>query len=649
MQRLKRPSATGIGWLRAAAQSSTLLGLLMVGLVWYGLHFHQAVKHRNAERGAIQDSENLARAFEEQLRRSLSDIDRSIKTARARYVQHPDELDFRRWLRESQLLDDQTLQMSIIGPNGRLRLSNIDTPSSPKADLSDREHFRVHLDSKGDDLFISKPVIGRTSGKWSVQLSRRIENADGSFGGVIVASLDPAYLASFYNSVDIGDDGYVSIIGADGIVRATGGPKPKPLGLDLSGADLFRLYPREASGWHYDASSQSDGIPRLVAFRAVKGYPLVVTVGLSEAEIFSEVNAERYWYALSAAALTALTLLVVALSIRGRRQGERMAQERHLAGMRLEQTRTFLDTIIENVPVPIVVKERDTLKFVLVNQAYEAFMGLPRDMLVGKTVFDLFPPQDAELITSFDHEAIRSNRRLIMAGFPAETPRNGRRVVNTTRLTVANANDDPEHLIVVIDDITEKKKAEEKIAYMAHHDALTGLPNRAHFDDRLEEVLAEVGRGGKAALLLLDLDRFKKVNDTHGHLAGDDLLKAVSARLQGCVRATDFVARLGGDEFTVIQTAIGGCDEVSALADRIRAALTAPYDLDGVAAAVGVSIGISVAPSDATSAAALIERADLALYRAKGEGRETYRFFAPGMDVTGIMQHGSAQQLRKAV
>jgi diguanylate cyclase (GGDEF)-like protein/PAS domain S-box-containing protein len=645
---LRHPSAIGTRWLRAAAQGSTLLGVLMVSLVWSGLNFHQAVKHRNAERGAVQDSENLARAFEEHLRRSLRDIDRSIKTARSRYIQQPDELDFRRWLRDSYLFDDQTVQMAVIGPNGRLKLSNIDSPSSPKTDLSDREHFKVHLGSRSDDLFISKPVIGRTSGKWSVQLSRRIENADGSFGGVIVASLDPDYLASFYNSVDIGIDGYVRVIGADGIVRATGGATTKALGLDLSTADLFKHYPREAVGWYYNASNRSDGIPRLVAFREVNGYPLIVTVGLSKAEIFSEMNSDRYWHDLFAAAITALTLLVVGLSIRARWLREKMAEERRIAGTRLEQTRKFLDTIIENVPVPIVVKERDTLKFVLVNQAYEVFIGLPRDRLIGKTVFDLFPRRDAELITTYDLEAVRFNKRLIMGDFQAETPKNGVRVVNTTRLVISDEHDEPEHLIVVIDDVTEKREAEERIAHMAHHDPLTDLPNRAQFNERLADALAQVERGGQLALLLLDLDRFKQVNDTHGHLAGDELLKAVAGRLRGCVRETDFVARLGGDEFIVIQTAIGVPSEISALADRMRAAITAPYDLDGIQTAVGVSIGISFAPDDASSAAELMRRADLALYRAKRDGRDTYRFFEPEMDARD-MRRALGAQMRKAI
>jgi diguanylate cyclase (GGDEF)-like protein/PAS domain S-box-containing protein len=632
-----RYSGTGMEraarWLPIVAQGSTLLGLLMIVLVWAGLDFHQEVKRSNAERGAVQDTANLARAFEEHLVRSLNDVDGSLKIMRSHYLQNPDELDFRSWLRDSNLLDDQTVQVSIIGADGLLRLSSIEAPTARNIDLSDRKHFRAHLDSRGDDLFISKPVVGRASGKWSVQLTRRIENADGSFAGVIVASLDPMYLARFYNSVDIGVDGYVTVVGADGIVRAAGGRTPRPLGLDLSKANLFEHYPKETSGWYYNANRLSDGIPRLIAFRAVKGYPLIVTVGLSKAEIFGGIDAEKHWYDLLALALTALILGIIGLSIRARWLREQAAAELEVQRMSLDSTKRFLDTIIENVPVPIVVKDAETLKFTLVNQAYEAFIGLPRDNLIGKTVHDLFPSADAMVITKFDHEAVQFNKRLIMGNFPAKTPANGLRVVNTTRLVVGGERGRPEHLIVVIDDVTERRKSEEKIEFMAHHDPLTGLLNRARFNERLEEALARVARGGRIALMLLDLDRFKQVNDSRGHVVGDELLKAVAERLRGCVREIDWVGRLGGDEFAVIQTEIADPHDVSTLAARIGQVVAAPYELGEVYAEVGVSIGISLAPEDATSTVELVKQADLALYRAKSDGRGVYRFFDEGRDL----------------
>jgi diguanylate cyclase (GGDEF)-like protein/PAS domain S-box-containing protein len=284
---------------------------------------------------------------------------------------------------------------------------------------------------------------------------------------------------------------------------------------------------------------------------------------------------------------------------------------------------------------------------VLVNQAYEAFIGLSRDKIIGKTVFDLFSRKDAEFITAFDREAVRFNKRLIVGNVAVNTPINGPRLADTTRLVVGDENGRAEHLLVVIDDVTEKRKAEEKISYLAHHDALTGLVNRARFNEQLDEALARVGRGEQSAVLLLDLDRFKEVNDTHGHPVGDELLKVVAERLRGCVREVDVVARLGGDEFAVIQNAIAQPADIAALADRICSAIAAPCGL-GVQTAIGVSIGIALAPNDATSATELMRRADLALYEAKGGGRGGYRFFGAGLDVLGRARCTFAADLRRA-
>ena len=153
-------------------------------------------------------------------------------------------------------------------------------------DLRDREHFYRFVNDDKDDLFISKPVIGRTTGKWSVQLARRINNADGSFGGVVVASLDPNYLSRFYGSVDVGNDGYIRIVGAVGIIRAVGGHSTQALGKDLTHAALFTHFSVQPAGWYYTESNFTDNISRLVTYRSVKDYPLIVTIGLSTTELF---------------------------------------------------------------------------------------------------------------------------------------------------------------------------------------------------------------------------------------------------------------------------------------------------------------------------------------------------------------------------
>ena len=187
--------------------------------------------------------------------------------------------------------------------------------------------------------------------------------------------------------------------------------------------------------------------------------------------------------------------------------------------------------------------------------------------------------------------------------------------------------------VATYDDVTERQRVEEQALFLARHDALTRLANRVLFHERVEQALAQVGRGAKAAVLCLDLDRFKAVNDTLGHPIGDSLLQTVADRLQACVREVDTVARLGGDEFAVVQVGLDDPEDAERLARRLVDVLSAPYDLDGHHVAIGASVGVALAPQDGALPDTLLKNADMALYRAKLEGRGTYRFFEREMDV----------------
>ena len=182
------------------------------------------------------------------------------------------------------------------------------------------------------------------------------------------------------------------------------------------------------------------------------------------------------------------------------------------------------------------------------------------------------------------------------------------------------------------EDITERRRAEKQIAHMARHDALTDLPNRVLLRDRLAHALTELPRDKRLAVLYLDLDHFKSVNDTLGHQIGDELLKTVAARLRDCVGEVDTVARVGGDEFAIIHTGIEQPNDAAVLARRICEAVKEPCELHGHAVIVDTSIGIALAPGDGIDPTELLKNADMALYRAKADGRGTYRFFEPEMD-----------------
>ncbi len=198
-------------------------------------------------------------------------------------------------------------------------------------------------------------------------------------------------------------------------------------------------------------------------------------------------------------------------------------------------------------------------------------------------------------------------------------------------------------------DVTEQRHAQARIAHLAWHDALTGLPNRSRLRDELEALLGRTARGEVLALLLLDLDRFKPVNDTLGHAAGDALLRQVALRLRGCVRETDIVARIGGDEFAIVQWGATQPAAASTLARRVIEALAAPHVVAGHTVHVGVSVGVAIAPFDGQDPEVLQRHADLALFRAKADGRGTLRFFEPGMDAEARHRHDMEADLRRAL
>jgi diguanylate cyclase (GGDEF)-like protein len=204
-------------------------------------------------------------------------------------------------------------------------------------------------------------------------------------------------------------------------------------------------------------------------------------------------------------------------------------------------------------------------------------------------------------------------------------------------------------IVTTHQDITDQRRSEAKIVHMALHDALTDLPNRVLLNERLEHALARVRRGDLVAVHLLDLDHFKTVNDTLGDPTGDKLLKMVTQRLRQLVRDTDTIARMGGDEFAVLQVAIAQPADATVLALRIIEAVSAPYDLDGNQVVIGTSVGIAIGPADGQTPDELIRNSDLALYRAKDDGRGTYRFFGPEMDAQMQVRRTMECDLRKAL
>jgi diguanylate cyclase (GGDEF)-like protein/PAS domain S-box-containing protein len=323
--------------------------------------------------------------------------------------------------------------------------------------------------------------------------------------------------------------------------------------------------------------------------------------------------------------------------------------ERQRAEKELRRTQEFLDTVIENVPAMLFAKEPEDHRYILINRAGEKLLGVCRDDVIGKTDYDLFSKEEADAFFLRDQEVLRGDDLQIVEEETIHTRHNGVRDFVTKRLAVDSRDGKSKYLLGVAEDVTERKRAAERIAHLANHDALTDLPNRPAFASRLAFTLERAASAAEPfAVLCLDLDRFKDINDVFGHAAGDALLREAAKRLTEAANGA-FLARVGGDEFTLI--AADGPQPASAiaLADRILATVADEFVIDGQAFRVGISIGIAFFPNDGTNAATLLGNADAALYRAKADGRSMFRVFEADMDRRLRERRSLLEELRSAL
>jgi diguanylate cyclase (GGDEF)-like protein/PAS domain S-box-containing protein len=323
--------------------------------------------------------------------------------------------------------------------------------------------------------------------------------------------------------------------------------------------------------------------------------------------------------------------------------------ERRRTEMERDRSRAFADIVIENVPTTILLKDARTLRYVLVNKAGERYLGMSRDRMIGRTAADVHSHEEAAAVAEYDRRLIEDGLPQHHDDHPVTLPNGEHHVVATTRLVIRDGHGEPQYLLAMVDDRTHRKRAEAEIARLVHHDLLTSLPNRSAFTSCIDATIETAAHEATSfALLCLDFDRFKEVNDVYGHAAGDEVLRQLAKRLQAAVGGA-FVARLGGDEFVVI--AIDGEQPTAAeaLADRLLAAVKEPIAVNGDTINLGLSIGAAIFPADGADTASLVANADAALDRAKAEGRGRVRFFEAGMDQRLRERRALQHELRSAI
>jgi len=295
----------------------------------------------------------------------------------------------------------------------------------------------------------------------------------------------------------------------------------------------------------------------------------------------------------------------------------------------------LLHTVLDNMSQGVLMFNSNS-QLVICNRRYLEMYGLPKEAAEsGRTLRELLDHRAKVGTFSGDSDGKTFNNTITL---------NDGRVISIVSKPIVDGG-----WLAMHEDITERQHADEKIAHMARHDALTDLPNRVMLRERLQHELKRVKRGECLAVLCLDLDQFKSVNDTLGHPIGDELLKLVADRLRGCIRGPDTIARLGGDEFAIIMTQMSDPTDAAMLSRRIRESIVKPYQVDGHQIVTDISIGISTAPIDGMETDVLLKNSDMALYGAKADGRGTYRFFEADMNTRMKARRELEMDLRKAL
>lgn len=488
--------------------------------------------------------------------------------------------------------------------------------------IASLDFFKEHRNGCCDDWLISPPEFGPTVGATVVRFSKRLVDRHGQFAGVFVMAVLPDYLRNFHHEEEAGPHDFVALHLSDGRLVATklGGNQPsRSVYLDnpgFAGAEGVR---------HEPADVFNDGAARIVAWHRHASLPFVAVAAVSEADVLAEFEQRVAQLRTIGAAFVVLFLVAVGFALlaavrrQQRRQAESEVRRVYRAATDAANEGFFMLRPLLDAEGRLLDVRIDDC-----NERAGQLLGSERQILVGEKASSVLrKPVLADLLDV-------AGRALAFGDFEDErrVPAREKLPAKWLHRRAISINGD---IALTMRDISESKAHEEELQALAHRDALTGLPNRQWFQGFLPGALKRARRGHlQCALMFIDLDHFKSVNDSLGHEAGDQLLQDVAAHLREAVRASDHVVRLGGDEFVIIIEHLEDASAADSLADKIIGRLrTALEPGGGPRSRVNASIGVTIYPQDGEDSETLIKNADIAMYAAKAAGRGRYRRYRP--------------------
>lgn len=594
--------------------------LLICGISWSVLLTVLDRERREAERDGIAEAGILSRGYAEQVARTVDAVDQSLLHVRYEWELSKGALQLEKMGEKGLLPSSSTSYVAITDRDGNVRTSTL--PDVHKTNLKDRPYFLVQIASAGDKLFIDQPTIEQASERNVLQFSRRLVNANGKFDGVVLIAVVPDYFTANYDAATLGKNGYLSIVGEDHIVRITriGQTVYKP------DAQALTVVPQftgpggnallEGNKWFFDKRN------RFVGWQSVPGHPLIAVAGLDEKDTLAP-----YWSAradamrralLATLAFAAVTLIGMGLMLRlaWRKQQAQLTQATYRMATEGSNEGFFILEALTGAAGLI-----DDFEVIDCNQQGAAVCRQRREDLIGRKFSSLWQGDTLKRIMGPLLEAMKTG------AFDGELEFRSWEAGKLQWLHLRAVRSES-RLAITLRDISDSKEHIKELERRSNQDVLTGLPNRHWLLRYLPQAIARAAEDDEGlALLFIDLDGFKAVNDTMGHAAGDELLRYAAQRLRDAVRPHDYVVRIGGDEFVVILENSTLTADAAQVATRVLAAFKPKFKLIQGTHSIGTSIGISVFPHDGNDAATLLQNADVAMYSVKTNGKGNYRFY----------------------